>query len=70
MREFEIISRKSRDCFNKSLNVMVSGNTKIAEKVSVLESEIDGLQNQFEQNNFDRMNGKKCSARQVLCLQK
>ncbi len=63
LREFGIMSRKCRDCFNKALNVMVSGNAKIAEKVSVLEAEIDGLQNQFEQNNFERMNGKRCGAK-------
>jgi len=63
LREFDIMARKSRDCFNKSLSVMVSGNIKIAEKVSLLESELDGLQAQFEQNNFERTNGKKCDAK-------
>ncbi len=63
MREFVVMFRKTRDCFNKSLNVMVSGNVKIAEKVSLLEAEIDGLQNQFEQNNFERMDSKKCNAK-------
>lgn len=63
MREFGVMSRKSRDCFNKALSVMVSGNAKMAERVSLLEAEIDGLQNQFEQNNFDRLKSKKCSAK-------
>ena len=40
---------------------MVSGNKRIAHQVLDLEAEIDALEKQFEQNNFERLNSKKCS---------
>ncbi len=61
LRELDIMFKKSRESFAKSINVLVSGNKKLAQKVLLLEGEIDALEKQFEQNNFERMNSKKCS---------
>ena len=63
LRELDVMFKKSRESFAKSVNVMVSGNRKLAKKVMDLESEIDGLESQFEQNNFERTTYKKCNAK-------
>lgn len=63
MRELEIMFRKSRGSFSKAINVLVSNDKALAQKVLDLESEIDNLTKQFEQNNFDRTSRKKCSAK-------
>ncbi len=63
LRELEVMFKKSRESFAKSINVMVSGNRKLATRVMNLESEIDGLQAKFEQNNFERTTHKRCNAK-------
>ena len=62
-RELEVMFRKSRESFAKAINVLVSGNKRLAQRVMGLESEIDGLQARFEQNNFMRTNRKSCNAK-------
>jgi len=62
-KELEVIFKKSRSSFAKSINVLVSSNKKLAQNVFDLESEIDVLQKQFEQNNFERTNNGKCNAK-------
>jgi phosphate:Na+ symporter len=63
LRELDVMFRKSRESFAKSVNVLVSGNKKLARQVMALEGEIDGLQAEFEHNNFERTSSKKCNAK-------
>jgi phosphate:Na+ symporter len=63
LKELDLMFRKSRASFSKSVNVLVSGDKEKAQKVLDLEKEIDGLTSQFEQNNYERMNQKRCDTK-------
>jgi len=63
LRELDEMFRKSVDSYKKALAVLVSKDKAIARKVFDLESEIDGLAKQFEQNHYDRMKNGQCDPR-------
>ena len=63
LKEIGVMSRKCRACYGKSAKVLMNGDPALTQKVLALEKEIDALQSQFEQNNFERMNGKQCNAK-------
>ena len=63
LRELDSMFKKTRDSFRKSLVVIISGDKVLAKKVLDIESEVDLMTKQFEQNNFERANGDSCDAK-------
>jgi len=62
LTEIDTMFKKSKDCYSKSLRVLIKGDKVLAQKVLALERELDSLQVKFEQNNFERTQSKKCTA--------
>ncbi|MCX6798934.1 MAG: Na/Pi cotransporter family protein [Candidatus Diapherotrites archaeon] len=61
LQEIEVMFVKSRDSYRKALLVIPKKDPELARKVSDIESEIDDLTKQFEQNHFERLESGKCN---------